>query len=84
MDDFDPFEQMSERDHSGEFMRPFVGGLIGGYIGHLLSKTRFGQWYEHNPVVGFIYFLILLGILGYLVYCGVAFIVILIHVFMTG
>lgn len=85
MYDDDPFQQMAaHEDHSSEFMRPFIGGLIGGYIGHQLSKTRLGQRFENSKIVGWIIGLILLAVGGYLVFCAGAFVVILIHVMLLG
>jgi hypothetical protein len=82
MDEFDPFEQMSQHDHSGEFMRPFVGGMVGGFIGHQLSKTRLGQRFENSRIVGWIIGLILLGVAGYAAFCCVVFLGFLIHAFL--
>jgi uncharacterized membrane protein AbrB (regulator of aidB expression) len=70
----DPFEQMSHHESQFDnFIKPAGAALIGGFIGHMLSKTKFGQWFENSPVIGFIYFVILLAIIGFAAYCGFVF-----------
>jgi hypothetical protein len=55
---------------SGQHHYSPVGmGLIGMVLGWLLSKTRFGQWYEASPVVGFLYWLLITAFKLFLVFC---------------
>lgn len=45
----------AQQHNFGEFIRPAVAGLIGGYIGHKLDQTRFGIWFNNNRIVNRIY-----------------------------
>lgn len=40
------------QNHFEDFARPFAAAIIGGYIGSRLDRTRFGYWFNTNPVVG--------------------------------
>lgn len=37
------------------FLKTFTAAMIGGYIGHKIDQTRFGYWYNTNPVITWIY-----------------------------
>ena len=51
------------------YYHPVEMGLFGMLIGWILSKTRFGQWYESSPVVGFFYWLLVTAFKVFLVIC---------------
>lgn len=58
MDSFDEYNIMQTAESGQHYYHPVEMGLIGMFLGHKLSLTRFGQWFETSPVIGFIYWLI--------------------------
>jgi hypothetical protein len=75
MYDQDVFDQMAHHEsHFEEFVRPMAASAAGYYVGHRLSKTRWGQRFEHSPFVGRVLAVLLFGIGAYALYCAITFV----------
>lgn len=73
-------EEFYKKDHHGEFEKPFMWAIIGWYLGAMLARTKFGQWFEYSPVVGWILSIFCLAVAGYTAYCVIAYVVILLGI----
>lgn len=82
--DDDTINQVTGNHEAHPFAYPIIGAAVGGLIGHKLSKTRFGRWFENSPTIGWLYTLIILGICGFAIYAGITFIVALAHIMLAG
>lgn len=71
----DPFNDMAQpfTDHSHHAFIKAAGATVAGVaVGSMLDHTRFGRWFNTSPVIGAIFSLIKLGIIGlvmFYVYC---------------
>lgn len=84
MDSFNEDNIVQLTENSQHHHSPVVAGAIGFFIGHMLSKTRFGRWFEHSPVIGFIFFIAFWAAVGYAAFCGVTFAYFLIKIMLAG
>lgn len=70
INDDDVFDQMAHHDsHFGDFAKTAGAAGVGYLLGRMLSQTRFGQWFEHSPVIGWILSIVLLALGVYALYC---------------
>jgi hypothetical protein len=46
-------QDLHPHSNLGDFARTAGATLAGAYIGHKLDQTRFGYWFNTNPVVTF-------------------------------
>jgi hypothetical protein len=62
-----------------DFEKGFLAGFIGYWLGYKIDQTRFGIWFNNNPVIDFIWNvlvaalqLIVIGLAIYFVYLVIA------------
>lgn len=67
----DNITQMADSSHGDNlraFERGFAEAFIGYAIGHYLDQTRFGRWFNTNPVVTAIVRLMQIGLILFAIF----------------
>lgn len=77
MDSFNEDNITHMAENGQHYYSPVEMGLIGMGIGWILSLTRFGQWYESSPVIGFIYWAVIKAVQVFAIICCVYFLYLL-------
>lgn len=51
------------RSNAGIFGTTFLATLVGGWIGWKLDQTAFGRWFNTNPTLNKIFYLLRVGLI---------------------